>query len=124
MKLAYPYRPVLCISGDGSSLYTIQALWSAAHHKIPVVFVILNNQVYRVLKYNMNRYRTEAGITHRQGYPHLDLSDPAMDFVALARGFGLTAERIVEPGEVSAAITRAFASGEPYLLDVAVDGKV
>ncbi|MBT6277887.1 MAG: thiamine pyrophosphate-binding protein [Chromatiales bacterium] len=124
MKLAYPDRPVLCLTGDGSSLYTIQTLWSAAHHKIPVVIVILNNQVYRVLKYNMNRYRAEASITDREGYPHLDLTDPAMDFVALAKGFGLQAERVMDPADVGSAITRAFASGEPYLLDIVVDGKI
>ena len=124
LKLAHPDRPVLCLSGDGSSLYTIQALWTAAHHRIPVVFVIIDNQVYRVLKYNMNRYRAEAGITEREGYPHLDLTQPAMDFVSIAQGFGLTAKRVSDPDEVGPAIEAAFASGEPYLLDVVVDGHV
>lgn len=124
LKLAYPDRPVLCLSGDGSSLYTIQALWTAAHHRIPVVFVIINNQVYRVLKYNMNRYRVEAGINGREGYPHLDLTEPTMDFVSIAQGFGLAAKRVSDPDEVGPAVAAAFASGEPYLLDVVVDGHV
>lgn len=124
LKLAYPDRPVLCLSGDGSSLYTIQALWTAAHHRIPVVFVIINNQVYRVLKYNMNRYRVEAGIKGREGYPHLDLTEPTMDFVSIAQGFGLAAKRVSDPDEVGPAVAAAFASGEPYLLDIVVDGHV
>jgi benzoylformate decarboxylase len=124
MKLAYPDRPVLCLSGDGSSLYTIQALWTAAHHRLPIVFVILNNQVYRVLKYNMNRFRVEAGVTDRQGYPHLDLTEPAMDFVSIATGFGIKARRISEPEDVGPAVREAFASNEPVLLDMVIDGEV
>jgi benzoylformate decarboxylase len=124
MKLAQPHRPVLCVSGDGSSLYTIQALWTAAHHRIPVVFVILNNRVYRILKYNMNRFRQVAGTAERGGYPHLDLTDPDLDYVSLARGFGLEAERIVEAEAIGPAVERAFASGEPRLLEVVVDGSV
>ncbi|MEM7254610.1 MAG: thiamine pyrophosphate-binding protein [Pseudomonadota bacterium] len=124
MKLAYPERPALCVTGDGSSLYTIQALWTAAHHDIPVVFVILNNRVYRILKYNMNRYRQEAGTPERQGYLHLDLTEPDIDFVSLARGFGLQAKRIVDADELADAVRDAFAAGVPYLLDVVVEGGV
>ena len=97
IKLAFPERPVLCLSGDGSSLYTIQTLWSAAHHKIPVVFLILNNGAYRILKINMNRYRQNAAIADR-GYQHLDLSEPQVDFVSLAKGFGLQAVRVEAAG--------------------------
>jgi benzoylformate decarboxylase len=121
MKLALPERPLLCLSGDGSALYTIQALWTAAHHDIPVVFVILNNGAYRILKLNMNRYRQEAGLADR-GYQHMDL--PGIDFVALARGFGVTAERVDAPEDVGPAIERAFEANEPRLIDVLVDGSV
>ncbi|MCH9675802.1 MAG: thiamine pyrophosphate-binding protein, partial [Gammaproteobacteria bacterium] len=118
MKLAFPDRPALCITGDGSSLYTIQALWTAAHHDIPIVFVILNNRVYRILKYNMNRYRQEARTPERKGYLHMDLTHPDIDFVSLAKGFGLEAKRIVDAEDVRSAVREAFASGVPYLLDV------
>ena len=123
MKLALPDRPLLCLSGDGSALYTIQALWTAAHHDIPVVFVILNNGAYRILKLNMNRYRQEAGLADR-GYQHMDLSEPGIDFVALAQGFGVTAERVDAPEDVGPAIERAFEANEPRLIDVLVDGSV
>ena len=90
LKLAFPDRPVLCVSGDGSALYTIQALWTAAHHRVPVVFVIVNNRVYRILKYNMNRFRAIAGVEGRGGsYRHLDLTDPDIDYVSVAQGFGV-----------------------------------
>jgi len=123
MKLAHPERPVLCLSGDGSALYTIQSLWSAAHHDIPVVFLIINNRSYRILKLNMNRYRTEAGLADGD-YPHLDIDGPAVDFVHLARGFGVAGRRIEAPEEIGPALRAAFDSGEPWLLDVAIDGQV
>ena len=125
LKLARPDRPVMCISGDGSSLYTIQALWTAAHHRIPVVFVILNNRVYRILKYNMNRFRAGAKIDGRdRSYPHLDLADPDIDYVSVARGFGVEGERVSAPGEVGPAVREAFACGAPRLIELVVDGAV
>jgi len=123
IKLATPDRPVLCLSGDGSSLYTNQALWSAAHHKIPVVFLILNNGAYRVLKLNMDRYRAAVQLDDR-GYQHLDLSEPRVDFVALAKSFGVQATRVEAVGDIQSAVNQAFDSGVPWLLDVIVDGTV
>ena len=125
LKLARPERPVLCVSGDGSALYTIQALWTAAHHRVPVVFVILNNRVYRILKYNMNRFRAVAEVEGRDGsYRHLDLTDPNIDYVSVARGFGVEGRRVAEPGEIGPVVREAFASGEPRLLELVVDGTV
>ena len=123
MKLALPERPVLWLSGDGSAMYTVQSLWTAAHHQIPVVFLILNNGAYRILKLNMNRYRNEFDVKDR-GYQHLDLTEPALDFVSIARGMGLEAARIEEPEDVGPAIKRAFESNQPWLLDVVIDGSL
>ena len=124
VKLAHPGRPVLCLSGDGSSLYTIQALWSAAHHKVPVVFVILSNRAYRILKINMNRYRRDFGTGGERPYPHMDLTDPTLGFVDLAKGFGVEGRTIAEPKDVGPALTVAFTGGKPYLLEILVDGTV
>ena len=125
LKLAFPERPVLCVSGDGSALYTIQALWTAAHHRIPVVFVIINNRVYRILKYNMNRFRAIAGVEGRGGsYRHLDLTDPDIDYVSVARGLGVEGRRVTEAEEIAEAVAEAFASGAPRLLELVVDGSV
>jgi len=124
VKLAHPERPVIALSGDGSALYTVQALWSAAHHKIPVVFLIVHNRTYRILKINMDRYRKEAGLGGERPYPHMDLTDPDPDFVALAAGFGVAGERVDHPDQLGPALAKAFASGRPYLLDVLVDGSL
>ena len=125
LKLACPDRPVLCVSGDGSALYTIQSLWTAAHHRIPVVFVILNNRVYRILKYNMNRFRAIAGVEGRGGsYRHLDLTDPDIDYVSVARGFGVEGRRVSAPEDIGPAVEEAFASGAPRLIELVVDGAV
>jgi benzoylformate decarboxylase len=118
--LAHPHRPLLAISGDGSALYSIQALWTIAHYKLPVVFVILNNRAYQILKRNMDRYRKFFGVQGTQGYPFMDLTDPEIDYVQLAHGFGVPARRLVEPAEVGPAVEAAFAGGRPCLLEVLV----
>ncbi len=122
LKLANPERPVICISGDGSACYTLQALWSAAHHGVAVVFLIINNGSYRILKLNMDRYRHEAHIAAERPYPHMDLTQPAVDFVRIAGGFGVEGKRVNHPHELGDAVRTAFECGGPYLLDVAVDG--
>ena len=118
--LAHPDRPLLAISADGSALYSIQALWTAAHYRLPLVFVILNNRAYHVLKLNLDRYRSDFGVTGKQGYPFMDLTHPDIDFVQLASGFGVPAQRVVEPEAVGPAVQEAFARGEPYLFDVQI----
>src|SRR5262249_33846777 len=120
VKLAHPKRPVICLSGDGSSLYTIQALWSAAHHNVPVVFIILNNRVYSILKLNMNRYRSLFGVGGERPHPHMDLTNPTMQYVDIARGFGVAGQRIEDPAQLGPAISAAVASGKPMLLDVVI----
>ena len=121
LKLAQPSRPVLAVSGDGSALYTIQALWTAAHRRLDMVFLILNNGTYRVLKINMDHYRHMSGIAPDRGYPYLDLDDPRVDFVSAAAGFRVPGRRVEKVEEVIPAVEAAFAAGGPYLLDVLVD---
>ena len=121
LKLAQPSRPVLAISGDGSALYTIQALWTAAHRRLDLVFLILNNGTYRVLKLNMDHYRRMSGIAPDRGYPYLDLDDPRVDFVSAAAGLRVPGRRLEKAEEVGPAVQAAFAAGGPYLLDVLVD---
>jgi benzoylformate decarboxylase len=122
VKLAHPDRPVIVLSGDGSALYTIQTLWTAAHSRLPVLFVILNNRSYRILKQNMGRFRDFFGVSGSGGYPFMDLTDPNIDFVALAAGFGVPGQRIDTPEQVEPALAAALATGGPYLLDVILEG--
>ena len=117
VALAQAPRPVLCYSGDGSAMYTIQALWTAAHLKLPITYVIANNGGYRILKQRLKAF-------HGNDEPiGMDLVDPKVDFVGLAKAMGMAAERIAEPEALAPALQRAFASPGPKLLDVVVDGR-
>ena len=122
VKVAHPDRPVVVISGDGSAMYSIQALWTAAHHDLAIVFIILNNGEYRILKHNLDAYRKRFGV-NSEGYLHMDLRPPDIGFVDLARGMGVQAERVTKPGELGPALSRAFSAQAPYLLDIQVGGK-
>jgi benzoylformate decarboxylase len=118
VALAQAPRPVLCFSGDGSAMYTIQALWSAAHMKLPITYVIADNGGYRILKQRLKAF-------HGNDTPiGMDLVDPKVDFVGLARSLGMAAERISEPDALAPALQKALATPGPKLLDVIVDGRL
>jgi benzoylformate decarboxylase len=121
IRLAHPDRPLVAISGDGSALYSIQALWTAAHYGMDVVFIILNNREYRIVKHNMDRHRAYFGVDGQKGYRYLDLTNPDIDFVHLAQGFGVPARRVSEPGGLGRAVQEALSETGPYLLDVPIE---
>ena len=123
-KVAHPDRPVLAVTGDGSAMYSIQALWSAAHHRLPIVFVILSNREYRVLKHNMDIYRQRFDARSNRPYPHMDLVDPVLGFVEMARGMGVDGVQVTQPEQVGPAIRKGLATGAPYLVDLVISGKV
>jgi len=110
-SLALPDRPVVAVVGDGSAMYTIQALWSAANLKRPITYVILNNRSYRILKERMVSFRGKPAFTG------MDFHDPEIDFTGLARSMGVKAARIADPADVDAALREATASGETRLLE-------
>jgi benzoylformate decarboxylase len=122
-KVAHPDRPVVAISGDGSAMYSIQALWSAAHHQLAIVFIILVNREYRVLKHNLDIYRQRFNELTNHPYPHMDLTGPELGFVDLARGMGIAGTAVTKPAEVRAAIEQALASGKPHVIEIAIEGK-
>ncbi len=123
VQVAQPERRVLALSGDGSAMYSIQALWTAVHHQLPVVFVILSNREYRILKHNMDIYRQRFDTLSNKPYPHMDLTSPQLDFPAMAQGMGMCAEAVATPGEIAGALQRAFAANAPYLLEIEISGK-
>jgi benzoylformate decarboxylase len=123
VKVACPDRPVVAISGDGSSMYSIQSLWTAAHHDLAIVFVILNNGEYRILKHNMDVYRQRFGTKPDRPYLHMDLGQPRLGFLDLARGLGLSGERITRPGELTGALSQAIAAKRPHLIEVVIEAK-
>ena len=120
VKLARPDSPVLAVVGDGAALYTIQALWTAAHHRIPVTYVICNNQSYRILKINMLQYLGEAMAGRK--FVGMDLVDPVLDFAQIAQAFGIRGQRVERPEELEPALRSALRSGEPSLVDVVIEG--
>jgi benzoylformate decarboxylase len=123
VKMANPDRPVLAVVGDGASLYTIQALWTAAQYNIPVVYAICNNRSYRLLKVNMDIYlRRMLDDQERQSeYVGLDFANP-LNLAAIAQAMGVAGETVEEPQALRPALEKAFASGRPALLDVTIDG--
>lgn len=117
--LARPDAPVACVVGDGAAMFGIQAIWTAAHYEVPVVYVVLNNGGYGILK-------AFAAFQRTPGVPGLDL--PNLDIVSIARGLGAEARRITNAAELPAACHEAFRTAmdlrRPVLLDVAVDPEV
>ena len=125
LKLANPDRPVVGIIGDGSSMMTVQALWTAATYNIPVVYIICNNRAYRILKLNMNVYKRDiVGEEEPQSeYMAMDFPIP-MNIAGMAEAMGVAGRSITDPGEIAPAVRDALASGKPAVLDVSIDGSV
>ena len=122
VKLARPDRPVVAIVGDGTTLYTPQALWTMAHHRVPVVAVVLNNASYLILKSGLAGMQGKA--VKNDVWPAMDLVDPRVDFLALSRAFDVPAERVEAVSDIAPAIRKAMASGGPALVEVVVDGRL
>jgi benzoylformate decarboxylase len=118
-KLALPDRPVVALIGDGSAMYTIQALWTAAHYKIPVIIVILNNTSYRILKQRLHALRGHA--EQVDTYVGMELIDPPIDFIGLARSLGINAERAKTVHEATDLVAKGLKSDTSLLIDVALD---
>ena len=118
VSMANPDRPVVCFSGDGSAMYSIQALWTAAHHKLPLTVVIINNGGYRIIKQRLLAFH---GDDH---YVGMDFVDPKVDFTGLAKSFGLEAMRVTEAKDVKSALASAFSRPGAKLIEVVVDGAV
>jgi len=123
VAVAEPGRPILCLSGDGSSMYSIQALWTAAHHDLPIVFVILANREYRVLKHNIDAYRARFDVKSNKPYMHMDLSGPTLGFVDLAKGMGVAGTHVTRAEDIQKAVAAAFKSGKPHLIEIEIEGK-
>jgi benzoylformate decarboxylase len=119
VKLALPDRPVVALVGDGSAMYTCQALWTAAHERIAAVFVIFNNSSYRILKQRLHAQRGLAAQVDR--FVGMELTDPAIDYVGLARALGIAAERAKTVHEVTDLIAQGIKSDAALLIDVPVD---
>ena len=123
VKVAIPDRPVVAISGDGSAMYSIQSLWTAAHHRLAIVFVILANREYRILKHNTDVWRQNFAPGTQHPYQQMDLTGPEFDFVHLAAGVGVEGVRIDKADDIAPTLEKAVAANRPYLVEIAIEGK-
>ncbi len=115
VQIAEPKRRVVAVIGDGSAMYSITALWSAANQKLPVIFVITNNEGYQILK---NRLKLFHGNDTPIG---MDFNDPPMNIAKVAEGFGLASERVDTVAGFEAALDKALAKSDgPTLIEVMV----
>jgi benzoylformate decarboxylase len=124
LKLAHPDKMVIGFSGDGGSMYTIQALWTAAHHKIGAKFVICNNHSYELLKLNIQQYWRSRQLPEREFPMSFDLNDPDIRFDELARAMGVQAVRVERPEQIGPAIRQALADDDPFLIDLVITNEV
>lgn len=111
--------PVVCLVGDGASLYSPQALWTAAHERLPVTFVVMNNREYNVLK---NFMRSQPGYlaARTNRFIAMDLERPAIDFLALAHSMGVPARRITRAADIAPAIEAGIASQQANLIEIVI----
>ena len=112
VQLAQPNRRVVAISGDGSAMYSPQALWTAAHLELPILFLIFNNQGYRILKERLLAFHGN------DQYIGMNLREPSIDFTGLATSFGMRAKKITETAQFEAAFKPAVISDAPCLFEI------
>jgi acetolactate synthase-1/2/3 large subunit len=116
--IAAPHRPVIALQADGSALYTISALWTMAREQLDITVVILNNRAYAILQVELMRVGASAGGPKAQSL--LDLSNPDIDFVAIAEGLGVPAKRTTTAEELATQFSTAVAAPGPHLIDAVI----
>jgi len=114
VALAQPKRPVVAVIGDGSAMYSIQALWTAAHLKLNITYVIINNRSYRIIKERLLAMRGT------DDFVAMDMNDPAIDFAGVAKSMGMPSQVVTDPSQIADALKVAMASSGPNLVEVIV----
>lgn len=124
IKLAQPDKTVIGFAGDGGAMYTIQALWTAAHHKINAKFVICNNRSYRILKLNILQFWRDRQIPAHTFPDSFDLQNPDIRFDKLAEAMGVQALRVETPEQIRPAIALALSHNGPFLIDLVISNEL
>jgi benzoylformate decarboxylase len=125
IKLARPEKTVIGFTGDGGSMYTIQALWTAAHHEIAAKFVVCNNQSYMLLKLNILQYwRDQVGVEPHAFPRSFELHSPVVDFATLATSLGVASRRVDHPDQVEEAVRAMLEHPGPFLIDLVISDQV
>jgi benzoylformate decarboxylase len=118
VQLALPARRVVAFLGDGGALFNIQSLWTAAHLRLPVVIVVVNNGGYMAVRRGLGEFDQEAVRSGR--FPGAVIEQPEVDLCRVAEGFGVKGVTVREPGHLSQALHWALELGAPALVDVRV----
>ena len=116
--IAAPDRKVVVLEGDGSGMYTVQALWTMAREDLDVTVIVLSNRAYQILHTELRAMG--AGTPGERARDMLTLDRPALDWVALARGHGVEGARATTLDELAAQCKRAFARRGPYLIELVI----
>jgi thiamine pyrophosphate-dependent acetolactate synthase large subunit-like protein len=124
LKIANPDKPVWGFTGDGGSMYTYQALWTAARYGVAAKFVVCNNSSYELLKLNIEEYWKERDIPEHRFPVGFDLAEPPIHFADLARALGVEAVRVETVDQIAPAITQALAHEGPFLIDLVIASQV
>jgi thiamine pyrophosphate-dependent acetolactate synthase large subunit-like protein len=122
-QLGMPEKQVVGVMGDGTAIITVHALWTAVNSNIPAIFVICNNQSYRVLKLNSNVYHRLQGLPIPTEYFAADFDIP-LDFSKQADAYGVEGVRVETPDELAAQIKRGSEMDKPLVIDAIIDGAV
>lgn len=122
VSLGLGREPVLCVVGDGSAMYSPQALWTAARENLPVVFAVVNNQQYLILKRALSGSDGQAKARDR--WVGLDLNEPAIDYVGLAQSMGVPATLIERAGDIGDVIKASLTAGGPRLLELPISARL
>lgn len=119
VQLAFPERQVIAFSGDGSFLFSPQALWTAAHYGIGIKTVICNNSAYMAVKGSLLQHKGNAAATGK--FVGVDLTEPSVNYPALCQGFGVPAWQVNESGKLCDTINEFLSHQGPAVLEVVVD---
>ncbi len=112
-------EPVVCLVGDGAALYSPQALWTAAHEKLPITFVVMNNRQYNILK-NFMKAQTDYASVRQGKFIAMDLVDPPIDYQALACSMGVRAVRVMHAADIAPALRAGIESGTANLIEIMI----
>ncbi|MFC4589462.1 thiamine pyrophosphate-binding protein [Sphaerisporangium corydalis] len=118
IKLAHPGKTVVAFTGDGGSMYTIQALATAVREGVGAKFVVCNNRSYRLLDLNIEQYWRERDIPLHAFPRSFNLAHPDLGFVDIAKGMGVEAMRVEKHGQVDEAVERMLLDDRPFLIDL------
>lgn len=118
VQIAKPDRTIISVSGDGGGMYTIQSLWSAARHKLPIKYVVCSNGVYHLLQLNILQYFKELGVPPKDQPVAFDLSSPPLKFAEMAKAMSVPSVAVTNAADIPAAVDAALAERGPFLIDL------